>query len=87
MARPKAPVPKVVLNLWLPLEVRTKLDLHLVSELEGRVPHGAYSDFFTARVKEHFEWETLDLGLHGGPAGYFIRGPKEMIAWLKAKYL
>lgn len=81
--KPKSAIEKVKMTLWLPLEVRAALDLHLVSDLEGRVPHGAYIEFFSARTKEYLEWETLDLGLFGGPAGYFVKGPKEMIQYLK----
>lgn len=60
-----------------------RLDLHLFSELEGRVPKGKYKEFFTARVREFFEWRRLELGAFGFPPGYFIAGPKEMIEALE----
>lgn len=85
MPRPKSLIEKVVLNLWLPLETRARIDLHLVSPLEGKVPRGAYSEFFTERAREYLDWETLDLGILGGPSGYFVRGPKEMVDYLKGK--
>lgn len=77
-------IEKVVLNLWLPLDVRAKLDLHLVSGLEGRVPYGAYSEFFSERVREHLEWTVLPLEAYGLAPGYFVKGPKDMIEKLKA---
>lgn len=83
MARPKATTPKVLLKAMIPLEYRAKLDLLLLSEVEERVPLGKYSEFVTERLREHFNWAELDLGLHGGPQGYFVRGPKDMIEWLR----
>lgn len=45
------PVP---LKLMLPESERTRLDLHLFSALEGRVPQGAYQNFFRERIREFF---------------------------------
>lgn len=42
------------LTTYLPEDLRAKLDLHLFSEIEGRVPHGAYSQFLAERVREFF---------------------------------
>jgi hypothetical protein len=39
----------------LPEDIRAKLDLHLFSPVEGRIPHGAYSKFLAERVKEFFD--------------------------------
>lgn len=69
------------LNLKLPVELRFKLDLHLFSDLEGRVPKGAYKDFFESRLIEFFGWETLDLRPYGLPS--IVRGPTETIQQLK----
>lgn len=49
------------LNLALPIDERARLDLHLFSQVEGRVPHAAYQAFFTARLKDYFESRRLDL--------------------------
>lgn len=70
---------KVVLNLWLDPDLRTRLDLLLFSELEGRVPHGGYTNFFSNLLREHLEWKQLELAPYGFPPGYFIKGPKEMV--------
>lgn len=83
MPRTKAAVPTVLIKAWVPPELRAKMDLLLVSELEGRVPHGKISGFIADRLREHFDWAELDLGLHGFPQGYFVRGPKAMIEKLQ----
>lgn len=53
--------PTSSINLHLPETLRTRLDLVLYSELEGRVPKGSYIRFFSARLVEFFEHRTLDL--------------------------
>lgn len=82
MAKPLG-APKSLFRAYLPVELRAKMDLALVSPLEGRVPHGDYSSFLEARVREHFEWDSLDLSPYGFPGGYFVRGPREMIDRLR----
>jgi hypothetical protein len=42
------------LELKLPESLRAKLDLHLFSEVEGRVPKGGYQAFFEQRIREFF---------------------------------
>lgn len=41
------------LTMHLPEDVRAKLDLYLWSDVEGKVPKGAYSRFFTQLINEH----------------------------------
>ena len=55
MARPKNAVPTKPLTVHLPVDVLTKLQLHLFSDVDGRVPHGAYSILFSALAKAHLE--------------------------------
>lgn len=43
------------LTTTLPEDVRAKLDIHLYSTVEGRIPVGAYSKFLSERVREFFE--------------------------------
>lgn len=76
--------PRVRLTLVLPETLRTRLDLLLFSELEGRVPKGNYQRFFIERLREFFEWRRLDLAPYGFPPGYFVAGPKEIIGRLEA---
>lgn len=83
MPRKKAVTQTVLIKAKVLPELRAKMDLLLVSEVEGRVPLGKISEFVSERLREHFDWEELDLGLHGGPQGYFVRGPKDMIEWLR----
>lgn len=83
MPRPSKPTER--LNLRLPLDLKVRLDLLLVSELEARVPYGDYTNFFSERLREFLEWKTLDLGPYGFPKGYFIRGPKEMVDSLEVQ--
>lgn len=42
------------LNLRIPETLRAKLDLHLWSDLEGCVPKGRYTQFFTSLLTEYF---------------------------------
>lgn len=60
--------PSIATNLHLPESVRTRLDLVLFSELEGRVPKGAYQRFFLERLQEFFTTRALDLSASLGLA-------------------
>lgn len=73
-------IPRTRLETVIPEDVRVRLDLYLFSALERRIPQGAYQQFFLARIREFFDWETLDLG-----AGEFVRGPKDVITKLKER--
>lgn len=64
------------INLVLPADIRTKLDLYLFSEAEGRVPMGAYQQFFVERIQEFFDQAYLDTG------DGMVRGSKSTIAKL-----
>jgi hypothetical protein len=79
------PIRPSLLHLSLPEDVRTRLDLLLHSDLEGRVPKGAYQRFFIDRITEFFSWTRLDLSLYGYPQGFFISGPKEMVDSLRSQ--
>lgn len=45
------------LEISLPLPLRAQMDMRLFSELEGRVPHGAYSKFIEELIRDHFRKE------------------------------
>lgn len=45
MPRPKLAIRPVEKNINLPQTICTKVDLILFSEIEGRVPHGAWSRY------------------------------------------
>ena len=57
-------------------ELLTRLDLHLFSEVEGRVPKGAYQSFLHARLREFFDSISLDLAPFAGslPGTQTVRG-------------
>ena len=52
MPRPRNPHPSVPLELAIPADLRARLDLYLYSEVEQRVPHGAYSAFILPLIRE-----------------------------------
>ena len=55
MGRPAAINPTVSIHTWLRKDLMTKVDLLLWSEVENRVPHGAYQRFFTELITAHFD--------------------------------
>ena len=55
MGRPFKIVPPVRIQLNLPQDLKTRLDLLLYSPSQQRVPYGAYTEFFTARLEEFFQ--------------------------------
>lgn len=78
-------IPSIQLNVALPLDIHTRLSAHLFSELEGRVPHGAYSRFLVELLRQHFAAEFLDLAAYrDAPAGVFVvSGTPETVKQLK----
>lgn len=60
MARPKQIIRSVPCNISLPEDLKARIDLHLFSEVEGRVPFGAYREFFSMLIREHFQVETAN---------------------------
>ena len=89
MANRPAIIPNSPITTALPQHVRDRLDLWLYSELEGRVPKGAYRDFFSARTTEFFESRTFDLSPFLGSASgeYTIRALPHTVEALKGLLL
>lgn len=87
MARGRPPLtePTVATNLHLPESVRARLDIELFSELEGRVPKGAYQRFFLERLTEYFASKALDLAPYLGtqPGAAVIRARPDTLDQLK----
>lgn len=54
MARRPNILRPITLNTTLPEDLRAKLDLHLFSEVEGRVPKGAYQRLITELLNQYF---------------------------------
>lgn len=67
------------LHLTLPESVHGRLTLFLHSELENRVPKGAFQRFFLERIRDFFDSKRLDLAPYGFPQGYEIWGQRDMI--------
>ena len=55
MARQPDILRPIRLNTTIPGDLRARLDLHLYSEVEMRVPKGAYQRFICERIREFFE--------------------------------
>lgn len=85
-ARPNA-IPSVPINTHLPEDAHAQMTIHLYSEVDGRVPQGAYAAFLSARIREYFAWEALDLAPFLGtpPGAFVVRGLPEVISALKEK--
>lgn len=58
MARKLNIVRPVKLHLHIAEDLRAKVDLHLFSTLEGRVPVGAYRRFFEELIQDYFSRQT-----------------------------
>lgn len=54
MSRRPNIIPSVKLTTRIPMDVMVKLDSFLYSEVEGRIPLGAYQKFFVERIQEFF---------------------------------
>jgi len=78
--------PSVATNLHLPETIRTRLDLILFSELEGRVPKGAYQRFFLERLQEFFTTKSADLSALLGlaPGSCIVKARPEALLLLEA---
>jgi len=78
--------PSSALNLSLPETWRARLDVMLLSEVEGRVPKGAYQRFFLNLLSIFFETQELDLSPYCGslPGELVVRGRPETLARLRA---
>ena len=47
-------MPSERINLHIPADVKARLDLYLFSDVEGRIPKGAYSVFFEGLTRKFF---------------------------------
>jgi hypothetical protein len=88
MTRGRRPAiePSIPTNIALPEGLRTRLDLILHSEVEGRVPKGAYQRFFSERLVEFFNQRQLDLSPYLGslPGERVVRADATTAAALEA---
>ena len=84
MAKTPNIIPSKQLNVALPLPLFVRLSAHLYSDLEGRVPHGAYSRCLIDLLQMHFAERSLDLAAYTGsaPGSLQVTGTVEAIAAL-----
>lgn len=55
MGRPRKTTPPVRVGFTLPKDLSDRLDTHLKSDVENRVPHGDKSKFFETLTREYFQ--------------------------------
>ncbi len=55
MPRPRNPQPRTFLELSIPADLRARLDLYLYSEVEGRIPQGAYVNFILPLIRAELD--------------------------------
>ena len=86
MGRPKLLIPASSLNIHIDAGLRAQLDKTLYSELEERVPHGAYQRFFNLIITQALTFKRLDLAPYLGtdPGAVTVRGDPASIARLIA---
>jgi hypothetical protein len=74
------------LNVHISESVRAKLDLLLYSDVEQRVPHGAYQRFFERLILWTIESRELDLSpfVSALPGEHIVRGREETLRRLQA---
>lgn len=53
-------IPSDRVEVWLPEDIMARLKLHLYSEVEGKIPKGAYQRFFIERLNEFFKPGTTN---------------------------
>ena len=85
MARPRNAIPSRELSIMLDEQIATRLELHLWSEAEQRLPYAARQKFITARLREYFERKSLDLApyFHDLPTGSQIHGSPAVVGRLQ----
>ena len=85
MSRRPNPIPSKMLNLAVPMDLHAKLTAHLYSEVEGRVPLGAYQYLICNLLREYFSGGQLDLAPFVGsaPGSLILRGTKETVEALR----
>ncbi len=84
--RPPLIHPNVPKEISFDAALITRLDLILYSDVEGRVPKGAYQRFFNTLLAQYFEHKTLDLSPYLGtlPGEATVRGAEATIKRLEA---
>ena len=88
MTRQRHPVRPISVTTTVPEDLLVRLQLHLFSELENRVPYGAMTKFFASRIREYLDGGRLDLApyITGLPPDtYILSGSRESVDMLRKK--
>lgn len=85
MPRQRNAIPSRRINLHLREDICARLELFLYSELEQRIPEGAYKAFFEERVLEFFNSKRLDLAPWADtqPGAIWVAGSPESVRVLE----
>lgn len=85
MTRRSNVIPSIKMSLWVPEDLRARLDLILFSDLEGKVPFGAYTTFYAEMLRARLDSVELDLSPFVGsqPGALTLRGSPQAIEKLK----
>ena len=77
MPRPPNIIRPIKLTTTIPEDLMARLQIHLFSDVEGRVPQGAYQQFLCDRIREFFSDKSYDTG------SGVIRGSADAIKFVK----
>lgn len=59
MPQPKKLIPHCNKTIRLPVESVLKVELHLIDQIEGKVPHGKWQEFFVRLIEDYFSKSKL----------------------------
>jgi len=78
-------IPTEMLSVWLPQDIHARAALHLYSDVEGRIPKGAWQGLISRLLRDFFEGATLDLAPYAGtaPGTVVLRGTRSSIEMLR----
>lgn len=81
----KLSIPTRQFHIQLPEEEASRLELHLWSEAEQRIPYASRQRFIVERIREYFGRKGLDLGVYFQdlPPGSTVYGPPEYVERLQ----
>lgn len=65
--------PTTKLQVWIPAPLKARVDLHLWSELEGRVPLGAHQKFIVDLLNDFFRSHHDPRSRSNEPSGALAR--------------
>lgn len=60
MARPKNVIPTLEKKFQIEASLCVRMELELYSDIEGKVPYGAQSEFLNRLIREHYQ--RIDAG-------------------------